>query len=160
MGAALLLLAHLAGAQPAPPLPLPPSLDTAKLEACAPATLDAAVTCLREALSAEDLTVVQDRIPARTFRPGLDYAIEGAFHLRDRHSPMAKVMRALIGINRPHFAAGMIISDLQVRATSGDGSGLDFDAMARAFKENPPPPENPLPPNVIFAPRDAACRLN
>ena len=148
MGAALLLFMHLAGPQPSPPLLLPLSLDEAKLETCAPTSVDAAVSCLREALSAEDLAVVQDRIPARVFRPGLDRAIEGAFHLRDRTSPMAKVMRALIGIDRPDIAAGMIISDLQVRATSGDGHGLDFDAMARAFRENPPPPENPLPTNV------------
>ena len=140
MGGAFLLLMQLAASYEPP---LPPSLDQARLAACSPATLEAAETCLRGALSPADLTIVQDRIPARRFRPGLDMAIERAWHLREPGAPLARSMTALLGLDRPSLAAGMIISDLQVRALDPNGIGLDFKAMREAFRINPPGPEEP-----------------
>ncbi|MEA3035998.1 MAG: hypothetical protein QOH04_1763, partial [Sphingomonadales bacterium] len=136
-----MLLFQLAVAATEPPLP--PSFNEARLSACAPTTLKSAEVCLRKGLSKEDLAIVEDRLPARQFRPGLDMAIERAWRLRDPNSPMAKAMRGLMGLDRSDIASGLIISDLQVRATTGNGSGLDFEAIRQAFKLNPPPPETP-----------------
>ncbi|HEY0114838.1 MAG TPA: hypothetical protein VGB54_03870 [Allosphingosinicella sp.] len=126
----LLLTVAQAGQEPA----LPPSLAPGALEACAPATLEAAETCLRNSLSREDLSIVLDRIPARRFRPHLDCAIETAWRLRDRTAPMAKVMDRLLGVHRPGFAASMIISDMQGRAL---GEPLPFDDFREAIRANP-----------------------
>jgi hypothetical protein len=127
---------------------LPPSLQQDQLAACAPATLQAAEECLRHALSAADLAIVQDRIPARRFRPALDHAIERAWRLRDPASPMSNAMRALLGLERADLAAGMIISDLQVRAVNPSGGGMDFPGLAQALKQDPPPPDDPDSPET------------
>ena len=153
MAGAFMLLPLLAAAGPVePPPPVPPSLRQDQLEACAPVTLEAAEDCLRRALSPEDLAIVQDRILARQFRPGLDWAIQRAWRLRERTSPMARVMHALLGFYRADIAAGMIISDLQVRATDPAGNGIDFPVIAEALKQNPPPPEDPVSSETTAAP--------
>jgi hypothetical protein len=121
-----------------PPM-LPSSLKAGTLSACAPTSLETAEKCLIGALSAEDLAIVQSRIPARQFRPSLDCEIETEWHLTDPGSPMARVMRDKLGIDRADFAAGMIISDIQARAL---GSGLPFDQLRQSLKQSPPPPSN------------------
>jgi len=45
-------------------------------------------------------------------------------------------MDALLGQHMPDVAAGMIIGDLQARAA---GQPIDFQQIARMFKEDPPP---------------------
>ncbi|HEX8364958.1 MAG TPA: hypothetical protein VF603_06715 [Allosphingosinicella sp.] len=142
MIAALLLHALLSGAGSPDALPLPPSLREDTLAACAPTTLEQAEQCLRTALSPADLAIVEDRIPARQFRPGLDQALVRAWRLDDPASPMGRLMQTLIGIDWPDAAASMIISDLQVR--SYDPRGLDFEIIRRHFRENPRPPEDPV----------------
>jgi hypothetical protein len=121
-----------------PPV-LPSSLKVGVLSACAPTSLEAAEKCLTSALSADDLAIVQNRIPARQFRPPLDCQIEQEWRLTDQNSPMARVMRGKLGIDHADLAAGMIISDIQARAA---GSGLAFDQIRQSFQESPPPPSN------------------
>jgi hypothetical protein len=120
---------------------LPNSLQRGELAACAPTTLEAAEQCLRASLSAEELAIVQDRIPARRYRPALDCEIETAWHLDDPSSPMARVMDGLLGLHHPHLAAGMILTDMQVRAQTN--SGFAFDQVREELGQNPPPPPNP-----------------
>jgi hypothetical protein len=119
------------------PPTLPASLRPGTLRACAPTTLEAAEKCLTRALSAEDLAIVQDRIPARQFRPPLDCQIEDEWRLADPNAPMARVMREKLGIDNPDFAAGMIISDIQSRAM---GTPLDFDQLRQSLQQSPVPP--------------------
>ena len=65
---------------------------------------------------------------------------------------MATAMRNLLGLDQADLAAGMIISDLQVRAANGGSEGLDFAAIARGMREDPPPPEDP--PSELTTPRE------
>ena len=118
---------------------LPPSLRPGTLSACAPTTLEAAERCLTSALSAEDLAIVQDRIPARQFRPSLDCQIESEWRLTDPNAPMTRVMREKFGIDNADFAAGMIISDIQSRAM---GIPLDFDQLRQRLQQASLPPSN------------------
>jgi hypothetical protein len=119
------------------PATLPPSLRAGALAACAPATLEAAEACLTSALSPEDLAIVQDRIPARRFRPPLDCQIEKEWRLGDPNSPMARVMFAKLGFNHPGMAAGMIISDIQAKAA---GTSVPWVEMRQSFRGKPPEP--------------------
>jgi hypothetical protein len=121
-----------------PPV-VPPSLRPGVLRACAPTTLDAAEKCLIGSLSAEDIAIVRDRIPARQFRPSLDCQIEDEWRLADPTAPMARVMREKLGTDNADFAAGMIISDIQSRAM---GIPLDFDQMRQRLQQSAPPPFN------------------
>jgi hypothetical protein len=121
---------------------LPTSLAAGALAACAPATLEAAEQCLRTSLSADDLAILQDRIPARRFRPSLDCEIVAAWKLADPSSPMARVMDGLVGFHRPQFEAGMIISDLQVRANNHNDHGMAFDQVREAMQQSPPEPDS------------------
>ena len=121
---------------------LPSSLAPGALTACAPATLAAAEQCLRASLSAGDLAILQDRIPARRFRPALDCEMLAAWRLEDSSSPMGGLMDRLIGIHHPQMAAGMIISDLQVRAQGGDG--MPFDQVREAMRQSPPEPDTTM----------------
>jgi hypothetical protein len=129
---------------------LPSSLQRGELAACAPATIEAAEQCLRASLSAEELAIVQDRIPARRFRPALDCEIETAWRLDDPSSPMERVMDGLLGLHHPHLAAGMIITDLQVRARTN--SGFAFDQVRAGFRQAPPPPPNPNDCRAVDSP--------
>jgi hypothetical protein len=116
---------------------LPPSLRPGTLSACAPTTLEAAEKCLTGALSAEDLAILRDRIPARQFRPPLDCEIEMEWRLTDPNAPMTRVMRDKLGTDNPELAAGMIISDIQSRAI---GVPLDFNQLRQRFQQSPLPP--------------------
>ena len=147
------LLSTLAAAAEATPiLPLPPSLRPGALEACAPTTLEAAEKCLVKSLSPADLAIVQDRIPARQFRAGLDCEIERAWRLGDPNSPMANVMRGLLGFDHPGMAAGMIISDFQAKAA---GASLPWDEMRRDFGGTPPePPSSTCNVKITPPPRE------
>jgi hypothetical protein len=139
------LAAWAAGQQPA----LPPSLQSGELESCAPTTLEAAESCLRTTLSPEDLATVEQRLLARQFRPNLDMAITTAWRLDDSNSPMGRVMDGLLGAHLPDVAAGMIISDLQGRAT---GLPLDFSEIARMIRANPIPQAPEGVPVTMTAP--------
>jgi len=136
---------------PTSPPTLPPSLARGALAACAPSTLEAAERCLRASLSPADLAIVEDRIPARRFRPHLDCEIEIAWQLGNPDSPMGRVMDGLLGAHRPHFAASMIISDLQVRAHGG--ALLPFDNEVRdAVVRDRPPTEITNCPSLVARP--------
>jgi len=150
----ILPLLLLAAAQDSDLPPLPPSLKPGALEACAPTTLEQAETCLRTSLSPEDLRIVEDRIPARRFRPTLDMEISRAWKLADPAAPMAKVMDGLLDMHRADVAAGMIISDLQARAA---GQSIDFKAMSRMLRDMPPDqPEGQ--PNTYTVPADSKSK--
>jgi hypothetical protein len=121
---------------------LPASLARGALSACAPATLEAGEQCLRASLSADDLAILEDRLPARRFRPILDCEMVAAWRLDDSSSPMGGLMDRLMGFHYPLMAAGMIISDLQVRAQSHNDHGMAFDQMREALRQNPPPTQD------------------
>jgi hypothetical protein len=121
---------------------LPASLARGALAACAPVTLDASERCLRASLSADDLAILEDRIPARRFRPILDCEMIAAWRLDDSSSAMGRLMDQLMGFHYPLMAAGMIISDLQVRAQSHNDHGMEFDQMREALRQNPPPTQD------------------
>jgi hypothetical protein len=103
---------------------LPTSYRREVVQRCAPATLEAAETCLRNAMSAEDFAILSDRISARRFRGAIDCEIETAWRLPDPQSAMGREMDRLLGDHLPGIAASMIISDIQQRARSGHGLDL------------------------------------
>ncbi|MBO9576231.1 MAG: hypothetical protein J7494_10875 [Sphingobium sp.] len=113
---------------------LPVSLAKGALAACAPISLGTAVECLKTSISGEEMVILVQRIPARRFRPELDCEIETAWHLGDRKSPMGQEMDKLLGIHRPGFAAGMIISELQAR---WNGDGMNFEQIRKMVRAQP-----------------------
>ncbi|MES2442583.1 MAG: hypothetical protein V4574_07110 [Pseudomonadota bacterium] len=142
MLAALSLMGLVAAQEFPAAVALPASFKSEALAGCAPATIEAAEACLRASMSAEDLAVLNDRVAARRFRSPLDCALIAAWKLDDSTSPMGRTMDRLIGVHRPLIAAGMIISDLQVRANSDDGHGLPFGELRSMFAATPPPPND------------------
>ena len=132
---------------------LPPSLQPGELEVCAPTTLEAAERCLKAALSPEDLAIVEQRFPARRFRPNLDKEITRAWRLADPASPMAQVMDGLLGQHMPDVAAGMIIGDLQARAL---GKSLNFSEIAEMIRQSPVPDAPDGTPVTFTAPTTKA----
>ena len=147
LAASVMLMAAALTGQQTSELPL--SLERGELAACAPRTLADAEQCLRDSLSTGDLAILEQRIPARRFRPDLDMEISRAWNLADPKSPMGAVMDGLLGMHQPDVAAGMIISDLQARAA---GTPLDFVAIAEGFRKNPVPDAAPGVPVTLTAP--------
>ena len=112
---------------------LPQSLHEGELSACGPTSLEAAESCLIDALSKEDLEKLLDQRTA-AFRGALDCALEIEWRLADPNAPMAKVMKEKIGVEHPTMAAGSIIQDIQLRAA---GSAMNWERAQQAAASIP-----------------------
>ena len=111
---------------------LPPSLDRTRIEQCAPASLDAATDCLRDALSAEDRAVLAEP-RGSVYRPQLNRLLYDSWQLADATTPLAADLRRL-NLYYPGLAPSLVVMNLIGQA---EGRRPDWPAVVSALREQP-----------------------